>query len=125
MTSDSRCFSTGAAPRRGSSSGSPRTPNAVWTAHSRSDGTVWLTAEQVCEQLRISRPLWAELAGLLEAGGLLAPHGARYVVPDAQVLEGPGRHYTPGGWRSLHPSQERHLTPVWPPTSRRSLTAGR
>jgi len=74
----------------------------LWTAHSRSDGTVWLTAEQVCAQLRISRPLWAELAGLLEAGGLLAPHGARYVVPDAQVLEGLGRHYTPGGWRSLH-----------------------
>ena len=74
----------------------------LWTAHSRSDGTVWLTAEQVCARLRISRPLWAELAGLLEAGGLLAPHGARYVVPDAQVLEGLGRHYTPGGWRSLH-----------------------
>ena len=69
---------------------------------SRSDGTVWLTAERVCAQLRISRPLWAELAGLLEAGGLLAAHGARYVVPDAQVLEGLGRHYTPGGWRSLH-----------------------
>jgi len=74
----------------------------LWTAHSRSDGTVWLTAEQVCAQLRISRPLWVELAGLLEAAGLLAPHGARYVVPDAQVLEGLGRHYTPGGWRSLH-----------------------
>jgi uncharacterized protein YjeT (DUF2065 family) len=74
----------------------------LWVAHSRSDGTVWLTAEQTAAALGISRPLWAELAGLLAAGGLLVPHGQRYAVPDAAALEGLGRHLAPGGWRSLH-----------------------
>ncbi|MBW3640557.1 MAG: hypothetical protein KY451_12030 [Actinobacteria bacterium] len=74
----------------------------LWVVHSRSDGTVWLTADEVAAALGISRPLWVELAALLEAGGLLEQHGRCYAVPDAGALEGVGRHYRPGGWRSLH-----------------------
>jgi hypothetical protein len=74
----------------------------LWVVHSRSDGTVWLTAEEAAAALGISRPLWAELAALLEAAGLLERHGRCYVVPDAAALEGLGRHFRPGGWRAVH-----------------------
>jgi hypothetical protein len=75
----------------------------LWTCHSRSDGTIWLTAAEAAEALGVAVETWRRWAGLLTAAQLLAPHGKAYLVPHPAAVEGclPGL-VTPGGWRSLH-----------------------